>query len=528
MDNNKQVNEKRSGYTIKLGFWKNRQNNMSKSKTLTNTVTNTDHLLSKGVPATKGSNHTTRILLALCAVTLLVSYIETMILPGVPIIQKDFATTTTIASWITSMVLLVAAVVSPIFGKLADVYGKKRLIVITLVFYTIGVAIAGFSTSIYMLIFARAIQGVGAAMVPLSYAYLTDVFPKGKLATAQGAIAGSAAISTALGFVIGSYVVQTLGWQYAFHTAAILSVILFIIVLVVLKEGVKPTVKSKIDYVGAVLLSAGFGLVLLYATEGSILGWLSTLNLIFLIAGLILVGSFFIFENKVAVPLIQLKLLKIRNVLLANLITIVTGMANFLVFFAVIYYAELPAPFGLGFDAFATGLTLAPGTIVMLITGPLAGKLLPKTGPKPILVTGASISILSFVLFMINRGSQAALAIDAMLAFAGIVALIVPIVNMISLSLPEESIAVGQGLNQSLKKLGSAIAPVLTTTIMASFTQPLTRIVNGKTIVVGAVPSASAFNIIFSVGIVLAVICILLSLAIKNGALKKSQATKQP
>ena len=391
-----------------------------------------------------------------------------------------------------------------------------------MVFYTIGVAIAGFSTSIYMLLFARAIQGVGAAMVPLSYAYLTDVFPKRKLATAQGAIAGSAAISTALGFVIGSYVVQTLGWKYAFHTAAILSVILFTVVLVVLKEEVRPIVKSKIDYVGAVLLSAGFGLVLLYATEGSILGWLSTLNIVFLITGLILVSAFFFFESKVDVPLIQLKLLKIRNVLLANLITIVTGMANFLVFFAVIYYAELPAPFGLGFDAFATGLTLAPGTIVMLMTGPLVGKLLPKTGPKPILVTGASISILSFVFFMINRGSQVALAVDSMLAFAGIVALIVPIVNMISLSLPEKSIAVGQGLNQSLKKLGNAIAPVLTTTIMASFTVPLTRIVNGKTFVVGTVPSASAFNIIFIVGIVLAVLCILLSLAIKNAPSKEA------
>jgi MFS family permease len=527
MNKDLQENGKTSGYTINLEFWKNRKNNISMPKTLTNAATNANHLLSNSIPMTKSNNDTTRILLTLCAATLLVSYIETMILPGVPIIQKDFATTTTIASWITSMVLLVAAVVSPIFGKLADVYGKKRLIVITMVFYTVGVAIAGFSTSIYMLLFARAIQGVGATMVPLSYAYLTDVFPKRKLATAQGAIAGSAAISTALGFVIGSYVVQTLGWQYAFHTAAILSVILFIVVLVVLKEGVKPTVKSKIDYVGAVLLSAGFGLVLLYATEGSILGWLSTLNLVFLIAGLILISVFFIFENKVSVPLIQLKLLKIRNVLLANLITIVTGMANYLVFFAVVYYAELPVPFGLGFDAFATGLTLAPGTVVMLITGPLAGKLLPKTGAKPILVAGASISILSFVLFMINRSSQAALAVDAMLAFAGIVALIVPIVNMISLSLPEKNIAVGQGLNQSLKKLGNAIAPVLTTTIMASFSQPLTRIVNGKTIVVGAVPSASAFNIIFIVGIVLAVSCILLSLAIKNDAFKKSKATKQ-
>jgi len=104
--------------------------------------------------------------------------------------------------------------------------------------------------------------------------------------------------------------------------------------------------------------------------------------------------------------------------------------------------------------------------------------------------------------------------------------LIVPIVNMISLSLPHESIAVSQGLNQSLKKLGNAIAPVLTTTIMTAFSQPLTKIVSGHTMVVGTVPTATAFNIVFIVGIVLAVACILLSLAIKSRSLKKNQTLK--
>jgi MFS family permease len=157
----------------------------------------------------KADGYPVRALIALTAAVLLVSYVETMILPGIPTIAKDLSTTTTIGSWITAIVLLVGAVVSLIFGKLGDLYGKKKLIIVTLVFYTVGVSIAGFSTSIYFLLFARAIQGVGLAIIPLSFALLTDIFPKGKLATAQGAIAGSAAISTALGLVLGPTLSKT-------------------------------------------------------------------------------------------------------------------------------------------------------------------------------------------------------------------------------------------------------------------------------------------------------------------------------
>ena len=155
-----------------------------------------------------------------------------MVLPGIPTIVKDLSTTTTIGSWITSIVLLVGAVVSSIFGKLGDLYGKKKMMLVALAFYTVGVGIAGFSTSIYFLIFARAIQGVGLAMLPLALAVLTDIFPKERLASAMGVIVGSAAISTSPGLVLGSYVIQNLGWRDAFHIAAILSVIVFVAVIV--------------------------------------------------------------------------------------------------------------------------------------------------------------------------------------------------------------------------------------------------------------------------------------------------------
>jgi MFS family permease len=461
-----------------------------------------------------------RALLALIATVLLVSYVETMIMPGIPTIEKDLSTTTTIGSWIISIVLLVGAAVSPVFGKLGDVYGKKKLIIVTLVFYTVGVSIAGFSTNIYFLLFARAIQGVGLAMIPLSLALLTDIFPKEKLATAQGAIAGATAISAALGLVVGAYVVQDLGWQSAFHTAAIASVGLFAVVVVVLRKDA-PCIKCKIDYIGASMLSVGIALVLVYITEGPTLGWYSLEEIAFLIPGLALTISFFIFESKIAEPLIRIDLLKIKNVLVANLIGVVEGLANFLMFFAILTYAELPKPFGLGSDIIATGLTLAPGTIMMLVIGPLIGRLVTKIGPKPILLTGGVVSILGFLLFIVNRGASIDVTLDVIVAFAGLVSLMVPIVNMISVSLPKESVSVGQGLNSTLTRIGSAVGPVLTTAILAAYVDPITKVINGKPIIVGSVPSATAFNVVFSVGIALSIIIIALSLAINNGAFKK-------
>jgi predicted MFS family arabinose efflux permease len=353
------------------------------------------------------------------------------------------------------------------------------------------------------------------------------VFPKEKLATAQGTIAGSAAISMALGLVLGSYVVQDFGWQMAFHSAAVLSVILFVIVVAVLKRDTVGSTHARVDYTGAFVFALGIALILLYFTEGSTSGWLSAEEIAFLIPGLALTTLFFMLESKIDQPLIQLKLLRVRNVLIANLITIVTGVVNFLAFFAFIYYAELPKPFGLGFDALTTGLTLAPATFAMFIVGIVAGRLVSKTGPKPILFTGATVSILSFALFAINRATPTAVMVDIVVAFAGIVALVVPVVNMISVSLPKESISVGQGLNATLNQVGGACGPVLTTTIMATYTQPLTSPVNGKMVFVGALPSAMAFNVIFVVAIAFSTICMVLALAIRNGAFKKENG-KQP
>ena len=435
-----------------------------------------------------------------------------------PRIQTHFSSTATIASWITSAFLIVGAAVSPLFGKLGDIYGKKKIFLTVLLFYIAGVGLAGFSTSIYMLIASRAIQGIGFAIVPLGLAIITDIFPKERVATAQGIISGTFAIGAAAGLIIGAYIVQDLSWEWAFHTAFILSIILFFIVVVMLKKDV-PGEKSKVDITGATMLMAGIILVLLYLTEAPSIGWLSLENIAFLVPGLALTLGFFVFENSRTTPLINLGLLKIRNVLVANLVGILSTMSMFLLFFAVIYYAQYPKPYGLDLSIINTGLTLAPATLVMLIVGPIMGRLVTRIGPKPILALGASVSILGLLLFTFFRGTTLELSIDVAVALIGVVSLIIPIVNMISVSVPRENTAVGLGMNTMLRNLGGAIGPVLATTIISTYYTSVKLPVPSSTLTFG---DKTAFNTIFAIGIVLMIVIIALSLTSKNYTFTKN------
>ncbi len=440
-------------------------------------------------------------------VALLLNYVETMIIPGIRTIQIDFGTTESVVAWVTSAFLIVGSAVSPLFGKLGDSYGKKRMLLFALVFYTVGVGIGGFSTSIYFLIFARAVQGIGFAIVPLALAIIAETFPKERIATAQGVVSATFAIGAAAGLVIGAYVVQDLGWQWAFHSAFILSIILFVVVAKFLPKGV-PGTRLKVDYFTTVMLMAGVSLVLLYLTEGPYEGWYSAYDLAALAAGIVLVVGFFVFESRRANPLIQLKLLRIRNVLVANLVGIISGISMFLLFFAVIYYTELPKPFGLGLDVISAGLTLVPATLLMLVVGPGLGRLVTRSGPKPTMVLGSCIAIVGLLLFIVNRATPMEVTLAAAISLMGAISVIIPIVNMISVSLPRETVATGLGLNTMLRNMGGAVGPVIATTLMTTYTLTVSKTMIG--------PSSTAFDAIFYLAIALMALAILLSLAAKN------------
>jgi MFS family permease len=468
--------------------------------------------------------HMRRVLLSLVGVALLVNYVETMVIPGIPTIQNHFNSTDTLSSWISSAYLITGAGASMLLGKLGDSYGKKKMFLVSLSFYIVGVGVAGFSPSMYFLIFARALQGIGFAIIPLSLAIVSETFPRERIGMAQGIISATFAIGATIGLILGSYVVEDLGWQYAFHTAVVLSLVLFVIVAKVLRKDTN-MVKRRMDYLGAAILIAGVTLVLVYITEGPTLGWLSLEELGFLIPGLALAFYFFMFERNKADPLMHLKLLRVRNVLVANMVGIFSMLTMFLVFFAITYYSQLPSGFGLGLTVIQAGLTMGPAAVGMLVVGPLIGKLLPRSGPKPVLFASAGIIALGLAMFILNRATRTDTVIDLFVCLAGMVGVIVPIVNMIAIAVPREDLAIGMGMNTMLRNIGGAIGPVVATSVMSTYTKPLIKVINGHPVAVATLPSAFAFNLVFAIGIALTFCMMAFALATKNYTFKKAEST---
>ncbi len=344
-------------------------------------------------------------LAVMTASVLLVMYVETMILPAVPLIQHDLKASASNTSWILTIVLLMGAIFAPLFGKLGDIHGKKLIFMVALLIYTAGAAMATVANSIFILVGARALQGVGFAVFPLSLAMITEVLPREKLALGQGILAGSAAISLILGLIVGAWVVQTYGWRSAFLSAVIPSLFLMVLALVFL-QGSRLDSKGKVDYLSALALMAGIGFALLYLSEGAQIGWGSFQEILFLIIGVIALIAFLYLSLKGSSPLIPLGFLRERNVLVANTITFLAGLANFVAFYAFIYLAELPKPYGFSLNVLEAARALLAAMIAMFIGGILAGAGTSKIGPKPIIFAGSVVMMLGFVLFLVNRGQR--------------------------------------------------------------------------------------------------------------------------
>ena len=459
------------------------------------------------------------VLLLLVWGDLLVNYVETMVVPAIPTIQNDFSVSSTLASWITSAFIIVGAVVSPIFGKLADMYGRKKVYIVSLTSYLVAVGLAGFSPSIYFLIGARAVQGIGYGIFPVGLAIITDVLPPAEVATAQGLLSGSVGIGTALGLIVGSYIDQDFGWQYAFHTAFILSLLFLLAIVLWLKEtGIRK--RESIDYLGITALSLGTLLVLVYITEGPSLGWLSPQNLAFLVPGILLLLFFAPLESRIWEPVVDTRLMRIRNVMVANLVGVVSSIALMIMYFGIIYYAQLPPPFGLGLDILSAGLTLAPATVVMLVIGPIVGKLTGDLGPKPVLISGSVIAILGFYLLQVNRATTQALVEDVIVTGTGMISIIIPLINMVAVSLPETDRGIGLGVNTLLRNLGASIGPVLATSIMNSYKDPYILMVNNQILGISFFPGKTAFDVMFQVSILIIVVNLIISLWTANYRLK--------
>src|SRR5688572_25822756 len=169
-------------------------------------------------------------LVILSCLGLITMYGETMVLPAIPDFIRDFNISYNTSSWILSSYLIAGAVMTPIAGRLSDIYGKKKILLVIMVIYAIGVSIAGFASDVYFMIFARAIQGIGMSMFPIAFGMIRDQFPREKISIGQGVITSMFASGAVLGLTVGGIIVQDYGWHNTFFMIIPIAIALLLVI----------------------------------------------------------------------------------------------------------------------------------------------------------------------------------------------------------------------------------------------------------------------------------------------------------
>jgi EmrB/QacA subfamily drug resistance transporter len=423
--------------------------------------------------------HYTITLAALTFAGTAYALLQTMVVPALPSLREDLHTTTTWVTWVLTGFMLVAAVATPLIGKLGDQYGKERLLVLSLVVLFVGCVLATFAWDIWSLIAARAVQGLGGGLFPLAFAIIKDEFPAEKIGMGVGIVSSVFAVGGGLGLVLAGVFVDYLSWRWMFAVSALAVGLSIVLVHRFVPESPIKT-PSRVDVPGAVLLSVGLASFLLALSEGDSWGWLGarTLGLVALAA--LALWAWVQVERRVDQPMIDLRMFVRRPVLLTNVAAVLTGFSMFGTFVLLPNFMEATeesAGYGFGASATTTGLYLLPNALTGLFGGMLAGLIGRRRGSKHALALGLLVGAVG-VFVLVPWHDEPWQIVVAMLfqglgipmAFAAMAKLIVDGVR------PTET-GVAGGINSVMRTVGGVIggqvgAAILTADTIGSTTIP--------------------------------------------------------
>lgn len=481
-------------------------------------------------------HESTWITLAILGSTILITmYGETMLLPAIGDIIIEFDISYSTSSWILTAYLISGAVMTPIAGKLSDIYGRKKMVLIIFIIYIIGIAIGGVSSNIYMLILARVIQGIGISMFPIAFGIIRDQFPVSKIAIGVGIFSSMFAAGSVVGMAIGGTIIKNFGWQATFFTIIPIAIILWIIIQKRIRNDDRSHIikgvdvekehnfstssekasdsiniheKQHIDIKGALSLAFSISAFLLTLTyfasinseshdstpfDGIILISLISLTIVSITA-------FVLIEKRANEPLIPLKLITDRILLPSNIILLIFGITMFMVYQTIPILVTSPMPYGFGGDAIQSAMVQLPFMIVFLVFAPSSGFIVSKIGNfKPIIV-GSILTTIGFASLFLFHLNELMIALNLVVISAGLSLTQVGAFNITLQHTPYQFSGVSIGISVVLVLIGSSIGPVIASTFMQTFQESELGI-NSE-----SYPAPLSYNLIFLTATIISIV----------------------
>ncbi|MGP9019441.1 MFS transporter [Streptomyces sp. BR1] len=415
------------------------------------------------------------LVLVLGLAAMVVSMMQTLVVPILGIIQNDLGTSTSNVSWVTTATLLSAAVFTPLLGRFGDMHGKKPTLIGVLVLMVAGSVLAATTSSLLWLIVGRVMQGAATAIFPLALSVLREEVRPEKLHGAMALVSGTLAFGSGLALVGAGLLTQ--GDHPDYHRVFWLAAVLAIVALVAVVAGV-PASRHKpggrTDWLGAGTLAALLVLLLLPISQGHEWGWSSGRTLGLFAAAVAMTVVWVLVERKVKAPMVDMKMFAHRPVFFTNLAGLLLGFAMFSQFIGVSYLVQMPDKItGYGFTASVLRASveyLLPTTIMSLLAAQFGGMLVRRIGARFTLTIGAVFGVVGFAWLTGAHDTTASVILAGMVIGVAISFGYAAMPALIVASVPHHQTGIANGINSISRSVGSAIASAVITSLLASKT----------------------------------------------------------
>jgi EmrB/QacA subfamily drug resistance transporter len=393
---------------------------------------------------------------------------NTVVNVALPAIERDLHISISELEWIVTAYALTFAALLITGGKLADLLGRRRIFVVGLLVFSLSSLACGLAPSAGFLVGARAVQGVGAALMnPATLSIITATFPPRQRGTAIGIWAGVSALALAIGPLVGGLIVDNIGWNWIFFVNVPVGALGIVVSQFFIDESRDTSAEQSIDVPG--LLTSGGGLFALsYALiEGNSKGWSSPEILGLFVAAAVLLVGFVVLESRQRLPMLDLSLFRIPSFVGANIVALLVSLAMFGVFFFVSLYVQNI----LGYSPTKAGAIFLPMTLLIILIAPIAGRLSDRIGSRWLMGGGMTILGISLLLYQrVGVHSTFWTLLPAMvLGGIGMAMTMSPMTSVAMGSVPVDKAGVGSGVLNSFRQVGGSLGIAVMGAILASY-----------------------------------------------------------
>jgi MFS family permease len=414
----------------------------------------------------------TDVLVTVLAFTgIAVALVQTLIIPIIPHLPEYLHASASDAAWALTATLLCGAVATPVMGRLGDMYGKRRMLLIGVAMLVVGSVICALSESLAPMITGRALQGLAHGVIPLGVSILRDEVPAARLPVSTAVMLGSLGVGGALGLPGSAMIADAFDWHILFWTSAALGALALLLVVLFVPES-KARPGGRVDIPGAVGMGISLICLLFVVSKGADWGWSSGTTLGVLAVALIVLPFWGWFELRTPQPMVDLRASAHPQILFTHLAGVAFGFSLFALNLVLPQVLQLPkiTGYGLGESLATAGLAMAPQGMVMMAVAPLSARVTKTRGPKTTLMIGAVTVGVGYLLIMVLMSATWTLILASCVVAMGVGFGYAALPTLVMSSVPASQTAAANSLNTLMRSIGTTTSSALAGVLLAHLT----------------------------------------------------------